>query len=511
MNYETYLLILKIAVVMIVGFIGSIIARKFKLPNVSGFLVLGLLLGPSMGLIFKGFEGVITPADNNSLKFLGQIALAFIAFSIGAEFSIKSLKKMGKPVVIMTTFEVLGAVLVVFIGMLFLPKPGDIMPNGYDPFTMENIAFALILASMSAATAPAATLMVMRQYRAYGPLTKAVLPITALDDIYGIVVFGFLISIAQMITSTTSIPVWQMILKPFVEVFGSILIGLIIGGILSLVINKFDKLRDDLQVLAVLTVLLTVGGIEVLNEVIKNSGFIFNQLLANIMIGTMIANMARRPAKTFDAINDFATPFYVIFFVLAGASIDLAILGAQPLVLLIAGVYVLARGFGKWSGVAFGAKLADAEPTVQKYLGFALLPQGGVSIGLLSIVAVTMSEGIYKNISTVIMLSILVYETFGPLFAKFAISKAGEINGLDRLEELSGLEGIETNDSSASSENLAIIEGSNNGSELVLVANTKGKKQKAFRKQKEVVVTTQNNDAQLADASEISETIKEED
>ena len=518
MNYETYLLILKIAAVMIVGFIGSIIARKFKLPNVSGFLVLGLLLGPSMGLIFKGFEGVITPADNNSLKFLGQIALAFIAFSIGAEFSIKSLKKMGKPVVIMTTFEVLGAVLVVFIGMLFLPKPGDIMPNGYDPFTMENIAFALILASMSAATAPAATLMVMRQYRAYGPLTKAVLPITALDDIYGIVVFGFLISIAQIITSTTSIPVWQMILKPFVEVFGSILIGLIIGGILSLVINKFDKLRDDLQVLAVLTVLLTVGGIEVLNEVIKNSGFIFNQLLANIMIGTMIANMARRPAKTFDAINDFATPFYVIFFVLAGASIDLAILGAQPLILLIAGVYVLARGFGKWSGVAFGAKLAKAEPTVQKYLGFALLPQGGVSIGLLSIVAVTMTGdniGIYQNVSTVIMLSILVYETFGPLFAKFAISKAGEINGLDRLEELSGLEGIETNDSGGSDENIAIIEGSNNTSELVLVSKTKTKKKKYFHKQKvseeEVVVSEQSNVSQLVETSEISETIKEED
>ena len=150
-----YLLIFKISIVLAVGFLGAIVARKIKLPNVSGFLIFGLFLGPSLGLIFNGFPGIITKSDNESLNFISQIALAFIAFSIGSEFSIKSIKKMGKSVMVLTTMEVVGAVVVVFLAMLFLPKPASIMPNGYAPFSNGNIAFSLILASMSAATAPA--------------------------------------------------------------------------------------------------------------------------------------------------------------------------------------------------------------------------------------------------------------------------------------------------------------------------------------------------------------------
>lgn len=444
-----YVLIFKITLVLMIGFIGSLVARKFKLPNVSGFLVFGLLLGPSMGLIFKGFPGIITIAENESLNFISQIALAFIAFSIGAEFSIKAIKKVGKPILVMTTTEVLGAVLVVFFALFFLPKPSTIMQKGYEPFSKGNIAFGLILASMSAATAPAATLMVIRQYRAYGPVTRAILPITALDDIYGIVVFGFFISFAQLLMPAGPLPpVWFMILKPFIEVFGSIAFGMLIGWLLSLVVNKFDRIRDDLQVLALLAVFLTIGGTYIINFYLEQYGLAISQLLSNIMVGSMIANIAKKPHHTFDAINDFATPFYVIFFTLAGAHLDLAILGSDPLLLLIAAVYIFARGFGKWSGIAVGAKMVNAEPTVKKYLGIALLPQGGVSIGLLAIVFTQMYP-LYPAISTIIMLSILVYETFGPLFAKFSISKAGEIGGLDRLEALSGLEGIELTEEGA--------------------------------------------------------------
>ncbi|MFA5660639.1 MAG: cation:proton antiporter [Bacilli bacterium] len=438
-----YVLIFKIAFVLLIGFIGSLAARKLKLPNVSGFLILGLLLGPSLGLIFKGFPGFITKAENESLNFISQVALAFIAFSIGAEFSVKSIKRVGKPILVMTTTEVIGAVLVVFFALFFLPKPASIMANGYSPFSKENVAFGLVLASMSAATAPAATLMVIRQYRAYGPVTRAILPITALDDILGIVVFGFFLSFAQLLVPSGPLPpVWLMILKPFIEVFGSIFFGMLIGWLLSLVVNKFDKIRDDLQVLTLLTVFLVIGGSYIINYYLGPHGITISQLLANIMVGSMLANVARKPERSFDAINDFATPFYVLFFTLAGASLDLAILGSDPLLLLIAAIYILARGFGKWAGIAVGAQIVDAEPTVKKYLGIALLPQGGVSIGLLAIVFVQLYP-MYPAISTIIMLSILVYETFGPLFAKFAISKAGEINGLDKLEQLSGLDGIE--------------------------------------------------------------------
>lgn len=439
-----YVLIFKIAVVLLVGFIGSILARKLKLPNVSGFLVLGLLLGPSLGLIFKGFPGFITKADNESLNFISQIALAFIAFSIGAEFSVKSLKKIGKPVLVMTTTEVLGAVLVVFFALLFLPKTANVMPNGYDPFAKGNIAFGLILSSMSAATAPAATLMVIRQYRAYGPVTKAILPITALDDIFGIVVFGFFLSFAQLLQPSGPLPpLWLMILKPFVEVFGSIILGLIVGFIFSIVANKFDKVRDDLQILSFLAVFATIGGTYIINYYLEPHGIALSQLLSNIMVGTMIANVAKKPEKSFAALNDLTPVFYVLFFTLAGASLDLAVLGANPLLLLLALAYIIARGFGKWLGIYVGARMVKASPTIKKWLGIALLPQGGVSIGLLAIVFVQMRP-MYPEISTIIMISILVYETFGPLFAKLAIDKAGEINGLDRLDEVSQIDGIET-------------------------------------------------------------------
>lgn len=441
---ETYVLLFKISIVLAVGFIGALLARKFKLPNVSGYLVLGLLLGPSMALIFPNFPGIITLAENESLSFISEIALAFIAFSIGSEFAIKAIKKMGKSVIILTTFEVIGAVFMVFLLLFFLPKP-SMITSGYNPFSKENIAFGLILASMSAATAPAATIMVIRQYRAFGPVTKTILPITALDDIYGIVVFGFFISIAQIlvpqgVVQSTAL----MFAKPFIEVFGSIIAGGLIGFILSKLANKFDKIRDDMQVLALLSVLFSIGLASIVNHYLHDYGIAFSQLLMNIMIGSMLANVAKTPQRTFSAINDFATPFYIMFFTLAGASLDLAILKADSLILWIALVYIIARGSGKILGITVGAVVAKSSKTIRKYLGIALLPQGGVSIGLLVIVSVQM-KAFYPVISTIIMLSILVYETLGPVFAKFAISKAGEINGLDRLDDISSLEGLETN------------------------------------------------------------------
>ena len=177
--------------------------------------------------------------------------------------------------------------------MLFLPKPDSIM-TGYNPFANPNIAFGLIIASMSAATAPAATIMVIRQYRAYGPVTKTILPITALDDIYGIVTFGFFISIAQiLVPQGADQPVWLMFSKPFIEVFGSIILGGIIGYSLSKLANKYDKIRDDMQVLALIAVFFAIGLTSIMNHYLHEYGIAFSQLLMNIMIGSMIANMAK--------------------------------------------------------------------------------------------------------------------------------------------------------------------------------------------------------------------------
>ncbi|HHT99185.1 MAG TPA: cation:proton antiporter [Acholeplasma sp.] len=434
------LLILKVAIILVVGFIGGKVAEKYKLPSVSGYLVFGLFLGPSVGLIFKGFEGVITAQDQDSLKFISEIALSFIAFSIGSEFNLKRLLSYGKNVTSITNHEVLFAVVLVFLTLFFIPKPAPIM-NGYEPFSRNNIAIGLIFASMSAATAPAATLMVMRQYRAYGPVTKTILPVVAMDDIHGIVIFGFLISIAKMLTSGETSNVFLMFAKPFAEVFGSILLGGIIGYILVFVTKKIKKSMSDYQIVSVTAILLTMSLVLVFNNLLSKYDLSFSTLLTNMMVGAMVANLIKKPDDTFASVNNFTSPFFVIFFTIAGASLDLGILKTSFLVSILALVYILARGFGKYFGAYVGAKKRNMEPTVQKYIGFALLPQGGVSLGLLVIVMRQMPN-FYPLISTIIMLSILVYETTGPIFAKIAISKAGEINGLDRLEELSSVDDL---------------------------------------------------------------------
>ncbi|MGI6359716.1 MAG: cation:proton antiporter [Acholeplasmatales bacterium] len=364
-------LIYKVAVVLIVGFIGGRLARKLKLPDVSGYLILGLVLGPSMGLIFTNYGGFITAEDQTTLKFISELALAFIAFSIGSEFNFSNLRKYGKSINTITAFEVVGAVMTVFLVLFFIPKPEPIMVGGYNPFSKGNIAFGLILASMSAATAPAATLMVMRQYRAYGPVTKTVLPVTALDDIYGIVVFGFAISIAQMLVNPSDMHIALMIAKPFIEVFGSIIIGVVLGYILARLANFMDKSRDDLQVLSIATVLLSIGIIFLINKAFEQYAISLSTLLACIAVGTMVANFTKKPVETFTSINDFTTPFYVLFFTLAGASLDLGILGTSALVAVLAVAYIIARGTGKYLGASINVNIRMNNCVHLRFLSFS--------------------------------------------------------------------------------------------------------------------------------------------
>lgn len=438
---EVMVLLFKVAVVLLVGYIGGVLANKLKLPNVSGYLVLGLLLGPSLGLIFNGFEGFITANDQSSLKFISELALSFIAFSIGSEFHLKTLKKNGKDINIIAIAEVLVVVLMVFVVLFFIPKP---FMNGYEPFGKENIAVGLVLAAMSAATAPAATLMVIRQYRAYGPLTKKILPITALDDIYGIIVFGFAISFAGILVhGTSSMPIWFSILKPFIEVLGSILVGVVFGFILSKIINYFKiKIRDDLQILSIIVVILTTSLVAIINYQFDNINLGLSSLLTNMAVGAMVVNMVKNPVQTFDSVNDFTTPIYILFFTLAGASLNLGVLNESYLIIVLALVFIIGRAAGKYLGAFLGAHITKEPKNVRNTLGIALLPQGGISLGLLIIVQAQLPAH-YGLISTIIMLSILFFETTGPIFAKYAIDKAGEINGLDRLEEISSMEGIE--------------------------------------------------------------------
>ncbi len=389
----------KLGIVLIVGFIGGKLAKLVKLPSVSGYLVVGLILGPSL-------TNLISASDGNNFSIISEIALSIVAFSIGSEFVIKDMLKLGKRIFWITFWEVVGAIGVVFFVMFVLFK---------QPF-----AFSIVIASMSAATAPAATLMVMRQYRANGPLTKTILPVVALDDVLGIMAFGIAMALAKLTVSTEPVSGLDMFLKPLIEISGSLGIGLILGFILSFVSKKATN-RDEYQVLAFAAIGVATG-------ISKWLGM--SPLLTNIVMGTVVVNIVNNPNRMFSSVNDFATPFFVLFFTLAGASLDLGVLATVGLIGI---AYVFARAGGKFLGSWFGAKVTKAEPVVQKYLGLAMLPQGGISIGLSVLVRQQLPQYAVA-ITTIIMFSVLIYETTGPIFAKIAIKKAKEIDPAILLE-----------------------------------------------------------------------------
>lgn len=390
-------LLLKISIVLLVGIIGGKVARIFKLPNVSGYLVAGLFLGPSF---FKFISG----QDIETFSVISELALAIIAFSIGKEFIIKDMLKLGKSIVIITLAEVVGAILIVFAVMYFIFN---------QPFE-----FSIIIASMSAATAPAATLMVIKQYKAYGPLTRTILPVVALDDVFGIMAFGIAMSLVNITSGKQDFSILKMISGPVIEIGGSFLLGFILGILLVMIVKR-SKGRDELQAISLAAIAIATGLSNLLG---------LSPLLTNIMMGATLVNMFQKSKRVFDSVNNFATPVYILFFTLAGASLDLSVL-LQVGLLGIS--YVIARALGKMLGAWVGAKSVKADPKVTQNLGYALLPQGGISIGLLVLVRRHL-PAYAMAISTIIMFSVLIYEVTGPIFAKIAIQKAGEINGLNQ-------------------------------------------------------------------------------
>lgn len=392
-------LLFKISIVMFFGIIGGKVSRFFKLPNVSGYLVAGLFLGPS-------FIKLINSHDIKSFSVISELALAVIAFSIGNEFIIKDMLKLGKSLVFITLAEVLGAIILVFSVMFYIFN---------QPF-----AFSIVIASMSAATAPAATLLVMKQYKAHGPLTNTILPVVALDDVFGIIAFGIAMSLAKLSIGKVDFSIMQMISEPAIEILGSIILGLVLGVILVILARKSIG-RDELQVISLMAIGMATGISNLLG---------LSPLLTCIVMGTTLVNTFKNSKRVFDSINDFASPIYLLFFTLAGASLDLSVFISVGFIGI---AYVLARAAGKMFGAWSSSKALKSDPMVTKYLGLALLPQGGISIGLLVLVNQQLPE-FSVPISTIIMFSVLIYEVTGPIFAKLAIQRAGEINGIDKKE-----------------------------------------------------------------------------
>ena len=388
-------LFLKISIIILVGLLGGRIAKKFGLPSVSGYIVAGLLLGPS-------FIDLVSNEGLNSLGFITDIALAAIAFSIGNEFLLSDMKKVGNKIFLLTIAEVIGALVIVFMTMYFLFN--------------QSFEFSIVIASMSAATAPAGIVMVIRELRADGPLVKTILPVVALDDALGIMVFSVALSIAKMTSGLADFTLIQIVSDPLIEIFGSLLLGFLLGLGLTYLANK-AKGRDELLKISLAFILAAVGAANFFN---------MSPLLTAMMMGGTLVNLMHNSKRVFDNINSFTPPINLLFFTLAGMSLDLKILASVGML----GVgYILARAMGKVLGAGVGAKALGESETIQKYLGLSLLTQGGISIGLSVIVRNELPQ-FSQSIVTVILFSVLVFEILGPILAKIAITKAGEVNGM---------------------------------------------------------------------------------
>lgn len=382
----------KIALVLVFGLIGGRVARRFNLPNVTGYLIGGLFLGPS-------FLKIITEVDVPVINFVNELALSAIAFNIGGEFLIKTIKKLGKEVFIITVAEVMGVVLLVFSVMFFLMK--------------QEFVFSIIVAAMSAATAPAGTMMVIRQYRAKGKMTDTILPVAALDDALGIMVFGLALSLAKVALGQVTGSTLQLVMAPFIEITLSLLLGLVLGFILTKITEKVNS-QEELTSILIFFVLISSG-------LAMATGL--SSLLSSMMMGAVFVNLGHKPARVFNNINTFIPPFNILFFAFAGSSLDLSILGQIGILGL---AYVFARMFGKVWGASLGAMVAKSDPVIVKHLGWALLPQGGISIGLSMVVRAQLPE-FSDGIVTLILFSVLVFEIAGPILAKVAITNAGEL------------------------------------------------------------------------------------
>lgn len=407
--------LLSIAIALFAGLMMTRVIKPLGLPAVTGYLVAGVLIGPfCLGLL--GVEGLGFTSMEYVEKFglIADVALGFIAFSIGNEFRLSQLRQIGKKATVIAIFQALTATLFVDLALCGLS-----LLLGEDKLPMS---VAITLGAVATATAPAATLMVVRQYKAKGKLTDILLPIVALDDAVGLIVFAVSFGIAKGMVSG-SIDIFSILINPLVEIVVSLALGAIMGFIFSEIEKLFHSRSKRLSV-SVMFVFLTVA-ITMLKFNLGPVHVGFSPLLACMMLGTIFCNVCESSEELMDRVDRWTTPLFVLFFVISGAELelnvfmDLAIVG-------IGLVYIMFRSLGKYFGSYASAKFMKCEDSIVKYLGITLLPQAGVALGM-SVTA--MQLGVYEGalIRNIILFSVLIYELVGPMLTKMALTAAGEI------------------------------------------------------------------------------------
>ena len=409
---EQMLICLSIA--LIAGLLMSRLAKAVNLPAVTSYLVAGLLLGPfvlgrlglsGLGIGFGSLEqvegyGVVT-----------QVALGFIAFVIGNEFRLSSLRSMGQQAI---TVGIAQAVITTALVDVALVGVHLLFPQ------VLSLASAITLGSIAAAPAPAATLMVVKQYKAKGPLTHLLLMVVAIDDAVGLVLFSASYGVANALEQG-HMDLLSVVVEPLMEILLSLLLGAVAGYLLNLLEVYFHS-RSKRMSLSVAFVLLTVG-VSMLEVEVGGVRCGFSLLLVCMMTGTVFCNICPTSDELMDRLDRWVSPVNILFFVLSGAELDLNIL-ANPMVLLIGAVYIASRSLGKISGSYVSCKATRCSEKIQKYLGITLLPQAGVALGMAA-EAAELSDG--HMVRNVVLFSVLVYELVGPTLAKLSLTAAGEI------------------------------------------------------------------------------------
>ncbi len=403
-----------LSIALAAGLFMSRIVKPLKLPAVTGYLIAGILIGPyCLGLF--GVDGLGFPTNESvkALAIISDVALGFIAFAIGNEFRIAQLKQNGKQATVIAVFQAVVATVVVDIALIAMH-----FILGEEKLPLQ---VAIVLGAIAAATAPAATLMVIKQYKAKGPLTKILLPIVALDDAVGLIIFAVSFGIAKAVTDG-AISVISVVVNPLIEVVLSILLGAAMGFLFTVCEKAFSSNSKRLC-LSVTFVLLTVA-LSKLQFAFGEVHISFSPLLVCMMMGTIFCNICDFSAELMEKTDKWTAPLFILFFVLSGAELELSVF-TDITVIIIGVVYIIARSLGKCYGAQISAKAVKCCPPIVKYLGITLLPQAGVALGM-SLTAESLPTGgaLIRNIT---LFAVLIYELIGPLLTKNALIKAGEI------------------------------------------------------------------------------------
>lgn len=407
-----YILVISLALAIISGLLMSRLAKKLNLPAVTAYLVAGLLLGPYClgALNISGF-GFNTLEQVESISIISQIAMGFIAFTIGNEFRLSQLKSMGKQAITVGILQAVVTTVVVDIALVLL--------HLFFPHII-SLPAALVLGAIASATAPAATLMVIKQYKAEGPMTSLLMLVVAIDDAVGLIVFAISMGVAHAI-EMGSISIIGMVVEPVLEIVLSLGLGAVMGIVLNFV-EIFFHSRSKRMSISVAFVMLAVG-LSMMKFHIGEVHCGFSLLLVCMMMGTVFCNICETSEELMDRVDSWTVPLNILFFVLSGAELDLKIL-SDPMVLLIGVVYIASRCVGKYYGAYTSCAMTKCSSRITKNLGITLFPQAGVALGM-SLTAASLSDG--AIIRNVVLFGVLIYELVGPALTRISLIAAGEV------------------------------------------------------------------------------------